>query len=131
MSPATRILVVDDNAAIHEDFRKILRPDRAPAPLAAARAALFGESSAAAAAALEYDVECASQGEEGLRLARAAVAGGSPFSVAFVDMRMPPGWDGLRTCQELWAADRRRAQSAAKNPTSSAATTSSSGWTHA
>jgi len=102
---AIRILVVDDNAAIHEDFRKILRPDRAPAPLAAARAALFGEHSAAAAAAPEYDVECASQGEEGLRLARAAVAGDAPYSVAFVDMRMPPGWDGLRTCQELWAAD--------------------------
>jgi mannose-1-phosphate guanylyltransferase len=33
--------------------------------------------------------------------------------------------------QELWAADRLRAQSAAKNPTSSAATTSSSGWRHA
>jgi len=105
MSAAIRILVVDDNAAIHEDFRKILRPDRAPAPLAAARAALFGEQSAAAAAAPEYDVECASQGEEGLRLVRAAVGGGQPFAVAFVDMRMPPGWDGLRTCQELWAAD--------------------------
>ncbi|HEX5010303.1 MAG TPA: response regulator [Planctomycetota bacterium] len=105
MSAAIRILVVDDNAAIHEDFRKILRPDRAPAPLAAARAALFGEQSAVAALAPDYDVECASQGEEGLRLARQAVAGGAPYSVAFVDMRMPPGWDGLRTCQELWAAD--------------------------
>ncbi|MGZ8385082.1 MAG: histidine kinase dimerization/phospho-acceptor domain-containing protein, partial [Nitrospira sp.] len=30
---------------------------------------------------------------------------GNPYAVAFVDMRMPPGWDGLETIEHLWYAD--------------------------
>ena len=30
---------------------------------------------------------------------------GRPYSVAFVDMRMPPGWDGIETIARLWQAD--------------------------
>lgn len=38
-----RILVIDDNPAIHEDFRKILRGDAAASTLTTARAALFDD----------------------------------------------------------------------------------------
>ena len=34
-----------------------------------------------------------------------AVEEGRPYAVAFVDMRMPPGWDGLETIEMLWEAD--------------------------
>src|SRR5262249_42857115 len=30
-----------------------------------------------------------------------------PIAAAFVDMRMPPGWDGLQTIEELWDVDPR------------------------
>ena len=104
-----RILIIDDNRSIHEDFRKILCPAlsvQASAELDIAEAAFFGDSPAAPASAtdttLRFQVDSAYQGEEGVALARAAQQAGRPYAMAFVDMRMPPGWDGLRTTQELW-----------------------------
>lgn len=104
----TRILTIDDNDAIHGDFRKILASRAAPSKLAGAKAALFGPPAAAPAAgpaAAQFEVDSALQGQEGLTRLQAAVAEGRPYSVAFVDMRMPPGWDGLQTIQRLWEAD--------------------------
>jgi len=34
-------------------------------------------------------------------MAGQAVAEGRPYAMAFVDMRMPPGWDGLETIEHL------------------------------
>ena len=100
-----RILVIDDNRAIHDDFRKILtRADDGEADLAAAELAIFGES-AAADVRPTFDVDSALQGEQGVECVRAALAAGHPYAVAFVDMRMPPGWDGLETIEKLWAVD--------------------------
>ena len=30
------------------------------------------------------------------------VAAGRPYTVAFVDVRMPPGWDGVETIKRIW-----------------------------
>ncbi|MBC8038965.1 MAG: response regulator [Opitutaceae bacterium] len=103
-----RILVIDDNRSIHADFRKILCPDtsaRTSTDLDHAEAALFGEAgSPPPAAPACFEIDSAYQGEEGVALALAAEQTGRPYAMAFVDMRMPPGWDGLRTTQELWKA---------------------------
>jgi diguanylate cyclase (GGDEF)-like protein len=40
-----------------------------------------------------------------VKLAQAAVDAGHPDALAFVDMRMPPGWDGVETIQHLWQVD--------------------------
>lgn len=101
-TPFSRILLIDDMPSIHEDFRKVLTPTRGSASLDEAEGVLFG-ASAVPRAALELD--CASSGEEGLRLLRAAVLEGRPYALAFVDMRMPAGWDGVRTIEELWRED--------------------------
>jgi diguanylate cyclase (GGDEF)-like protein len=100
-----RILVIDDNRAIHDDFRKILtRADDGEAQLAAAELAIFGEAPAVDARPT-FDVDSALQGKDGVECIRAALAAGRPYAVAFVDMRMPPGWDGLETIEKLWAID--------------------------
>jgi two-component system, NtrC family, sensor kinase len=98
-----RILVVEDNRAIHDDFRKILIPDRGSAALDAAEADLFGDGPATDTT--EFVIDSAYQGEEGYELARKAVAAGKPYAMAFVDMRMPPGWDGAQTIEKLWEVD--------------------------
>ena len=98
-----RILIIDDTAAIHNDFRKILRREESPA-LDQARAALFGESIAASQQA-DFELDSASQGQEGLALVEQALEEGRPYALAFVDIRMPPGWDGVETVTRLWAAD--------------------------
>lgn len=101
-----RILVVDDNQAIHEDFRKILEAQPEVESLHQARAALFGETPLMQA--LErFELDYADQGQVALALVQMARREGRPYAVAFVDMRMPPGWDGLETVERLWEADGR------------------------
>jgi diguanylate cyclase (GGDEF)-like protein len=100
-----RILVIDDNRAIHDDFRKILvHAEDGEAALAAAELAIFGESGALVVRPT-FDVDSALQGKDGLECIRAALDAGQPYAVAFVDMRMPPGWDGLETIEKIWAVD--------------------------
>src|SRR5438045_1165229 len=98
-----RVLVIDDNPAIHADYRKILTSE-GHAQQSAAEAGLFGAPEADVARPV-FDVDSALQGRDGVELARAALAQGRPYSVAFVDMRMPPGWDGLETIENLWKVD--------------------------
>lgn len=97
-----RILLVDDMPSIHEDFRRILAPSRGSQSLSEAEDVLFGAS---AAAPPNFQLDCASSGEEGLNLLRAGILEGRPYVLAFIDMRMPAGWDGIRTIEELWRED--------------------------
>lgn len=98
-----RVLTIDDNPSIHEDYRKILTGHDDP-PTSAAEAALFGEPQSPVSRPT-FDVDSAMQGQDGVELARCALLEGRPYSVAFVDMRMPPGWDGLETIENLWQVD--------------------------
>lgn len=104
-APRHRMLIADDNEAIHNDLRKILSapPDRETA-LNAAEAALFGGEAPASAG---FEIDSAYQGRHGLERLEEALAAGRPYSLAFVDVRMPPGWDGIETITRLWAADPR------------------------
>ncbi|WP_124338666.1 GGDEF/EAL domain-containing response regulator [Pseudomonas chlororaphis] len=99
-----RILIVDDTASIHEDFRKILACTDAPEDsLSDAEAALFGTP---VSAALEhFYLDSAFQGREALNMVQAALERNAPYAMAFIDMRMPPGWDGLETIERLWQVD--------------------------
>jgi len=99
-----RILVIDDNVAIHEDFRKILAPMIDGDSLNQARAALFGEAPTLPPQQ-HYELDFAPQGREGFGLVHSAHRDGHPYAMAFVDMRMPPGWDGLETIEHLWYVD--------------------------
>jgi diguanylate cyclase (GGDEF)-like protein len=102
-----RILIIDDNAAIHLDFRKVLGAQAehsAQAALDVLEANLFGET-VAATARPNFEIDSAHQGQEGVAMASQAHVEGRPYAMAFVDMRMPPGWDGLKTIERLWATD--------------------------
>ena len=96
-----RILVIDDNVSIHEDFRKILETPKDSGSLDQARAALFGEAPSLPPRE-GYELAFASQGREGCGMVHSAYGKGQPYALAFVDMRMPPGWDGLETIENLW-----------------------------
>jgi PAS domain S-box-containing protein len=100
-----RVLVIDDTAAIHDDFRKILHPEMAASPrLRAALSAVLGPRENAASRKT-FEVDCALQGQDGLAMLRKALAEQRPYTLAFVDMRIPPGWDGIETIRQLWAED--------------------------
>ena len=98
-----RILVIDDNRSIHDDFRKILAPAKAADDaLKAAEAALFGAPAQTQTTTQTFTIDAASQGEEGLQMVKRAQAEGQPYAMAFVDVRMPPGWDGIETTRQIW-----------------------------
>jgi diguanylate cyclase (GGDEF)-like protein len=100
-----RVLTIDDNPDIHEDFKKILsRETNAAIALAADEALLLGDVLPQNEDS-RFELCSALQGEAGVELARRARVEGRPFAVAFIDMRMPPGWDGLKTIEELWKVD--------------------------
>lgn len=101
-----RILVVDDNSSIHDDFRKILQFETESEALALARSALFGESIPLPSHE-PFEVNCVHQGQAALAVMKTALGENRPYAVAFVDMRMPPGWDGLETIEHLWEVDSR------------------------
>ncbi len=101
-TPANRrILVIDDNHAIHSDFRKILEAPKTNDQLDEMRAALFSDLEETPALA-GYEIDSAFQGEEGLQRVHEALQAGRPYSMAFVDVRMPPGWDGIETISKIW-----------------------------
>ncbi len=99
----SRVLIIDDTQAIHGDFHKILASVH-DSSLEQADAELFGIEADVTSRAT-FDLDSAYQGEEGLALVQRAVQAGRCYSMAFVDIRMPPGWDGVETASRLWAVD--------------------------
>ena len=100
-----RLLLVDDNTAIHEDFRKILAPAAVGSSAVDLEAAALFEQTTPATDSAGFELDSAYQGQEALAMVRSAREAGRPYALAFVDMRMPPGWDGLTTIGRLWEAD--------------------------
>jgi signal transduction histidine kinase len=97
-----RILVVDDNKAIHDDFRKILMPQKISSKnLDADEAALFGDVTPQILKP-EFEIDSAFQGKQGLEMIEKSLEEERPYAMAFVDVRMPPGWDGVETTAHIW-----------------------------
>ena len=109
MKPSTtehiyRILIVDDSRAIHDDFRKILLSPQDAKPMGEDEAALFGAPDTASTMP-NLQIDSAFQGQEALALVKQAQAEGRPYAMAFMDVRMPPGWDGIETTAKIWTVD--------------------------
>lgn len=99
------ILVVDDDPDILEAYQDILAPGKGSVsrPIA-----LFdtgkgrqysGEGSS------PFHLLTASQGEEAVELVRSYKESGNVIEAVFVDIRMPPGIDGLETAKRLRSID--------------------------
>ncbi len=105
--PDTRkILIVDDNPDIHRDFTNILDTSTDTSVLDQLESEIFGSQNALRQIeSYHYQLVFATQGQQALEMVKAAVECADPFLMAFVDMRMPPGWDGLETIERLWQVD--------------------------
>jgi CheY-like chemotaxis protein len=110
-----RILLVDDNVTIHEDYRKILAPEDPPEKLLLddCETLIFSDGMPSVSARRpapmpslpRFELESAYSGEEAFEKVRQASQAGRPYALAFVDVRMPPGWDGIETTVRLWGVD--------------------------
>jgi two-component system sensor histidine kinase/response regulator len=99
-----RVIVIDDNKSIHADFRKILTGGGGLGKAEAMEETLFGEVGQMRSFA-SFQVDSAYQGEEGFEMVRRAKEEGRPYAMAFIDVRMPPGWDGIETTARIWEVD--------------------------
>ena len=97
-----RVLVIDDHRSVQKALRKYLGGEihKHPALNEAQRSLLFGEPRAGQAPA--YEVDSAYNGLEGLEKVHQSLAENRPYAVAFVDIRLPQGWDGLETIAKIW-----------------------------
>ncbi len=100
-----RIIIIDDNPAVHEDFIKTLSIAQSSKPTDLEQA-IFGEIIDKTQITLpSFEISTASQGQEGVQKIEAALKEGRPYALAFVDIRMPPGWDGIETIKHIWELD--------------------------
>ncbi len=104
--PTKRILIVDDNSSIHNDYKQILKPSAPSTQLKTLAADLFEDPvNQKVQDHDDYELTFALQGEEGVEIVQQSLRDNRPFALAFVDMRMPPGMDGLETIENIWRLD--------------------------
>ncbi|HTI71516.1 MAG TPA: helix-turn-helix domain-containing protein [Candidatus Limnocylindria bacterium] len=104
MNTSLHILIIDDNQGIHRDFELAFSNDPHNESLDELEQRVFGKPVEPRRAAVEYRIEHAQNGLEGIDQARTALAAGDPFQLAFVDIRMP-GIDGVETISRIWRID--------------------------
>ncbi len=102
LKPNNRILIVDDNASIHADFREILCQANSSSVAAKKLETALFDKDPLAADRICFELDFAFQGQEALTMVEQALVENRPYAVAFVDVRMPPGWDGVETIARIW-----------------------------
>jgi len=105
VKPNRRILIVDDNESIHSDFHNILCPDDFDQTTVNEMEAVLFEETPQPEQPDGFELNSAFQGKEGLEMVKKALEEGRPYAMAFVDVRMPPGWDGIETITRIWEID--------------------------
>jgi len=101
-----RILIVDDNRRIHEDFNLVFSNRQRNLELEADRKEIYGQLEQSTVSKPAYELDHAFSGNEGLEKTQSSIAEGRPYQVAFVDIRMP-GMDGVETIERIWTIDPR------------------------
>lgn len=100
-----KIMIIDDNPEIHHDFVKILTPVEASTHLQDLKSKVFGRSDEKKFPLPQFQIDTATQGQEGFEKIKKSFEEKNPYALAFVDIRMPPGWDGIETIKHIWKID--------------------------
>jgi diguanylate cyclase (GGDEF)-like protein len=112
MSDRKRIMIVDDNQAIHDDFERILKPQSVELKndinsLKELEDILFNADTPAkeekSNSLLDLlDIDHAFNGQQAIEMVGIAEAENYPYALIFMDVRMPPGIDGISTIEKIW-----------------------------
>ena len=97
-----RVLIVDDEAGIHSDFKDMLNPNRRQT-LAATLVEPFLDKVPENKTVFlpNFELLHATSGEEGQDIICTAKASNRPIAVAYMDVRMPPGIDGVEAIRRI------------------------------
>lgn len=105
-----RVLLVDDNKDIHDDFIKVLKQKKIKSSLLGKTAALLGKQFMSRNLSEKNNrliIDSAYQGKEAVEMVHQAIQAQEPYALAFIDIRMPPGIDGIETIKRIWEIDPR------------------------
>jgi signal transduction histidine kinase len=107
--PAFRILVADDEPQMRESYKTVLRDfgdrDGGAAAIDSLESELYGDGDAAPKGVERIELTVCTQGEHAIEEAKRAISEGRPYSVAFLDVRMPPGLNGVQAAESIRALD--------------------------
>ena len=108
LTSANRVLVVDDDVSLISEYVKCLgsnfESDLATTTLGDLEKVLFGEETDESGAA-RFDVQTRNQGDSAVEAIREACKAGTPYSIVFLDVRMPPGIDGIEAARQIRKID--------------------------
>ena len=98
-----RILIVDDEPAMHDSYRRSFAGQRSSGAetLGAMAAELFGDDAPEIDDLPDFALTHCNQGLDAVDAVEASLNSGDPFAVAFIDVRMPPGIDGRETAKRI------------------------------
>ncbi|KTD32324.1 regulatory protein (GGDEF domain) [Legionella moravica] len=105
------IMIIDDNPAIHQDFIKVLTSTTLVDQVSDLDKQLFDDDESSSDdnelfhSLPKFIFETAYQGKEGVEKIKNSLKEGLHYSLAFVDIQMPPGWDGIETIKHMWDVD--------------------------
>jgi len=96
------VLVVDDDTLILERYREILEPESD-----SFINSILSDSTDSNVLQddLNFSIDTADQGHLALQQVKRALMADEHYAVVFLDMRMPPGWDGAKTAKEIRKLD--------------------------
>lgn len=108
----TNILIVDDEESVQRNIALTLCPiESDDTGMSGAADILFGEENTEKDTKktdtnFQFTLTMASSGQKALDMVKQSLEQENPYAVVFCDMRMP-GWDGLKTVEEIRAIDPR------------------------
>ena len=94
-----RVLIADDQEEIHNDFEEMLVPSSAKRATDDLAGAFVSETDTAFLP--QFELFHATSGEEACEMIKAGKDRDAPFAMAYVDVRMPPGTDGIETVRRI------------------------------
>jgi CheY-like chemotaxis protein len=111
MESNRRVLIVDDQADLREQVVRLLRQSGTATETQSLIDQIRQRISRPASAEggdnrPRYQVDAVSQGRDAYERVKSAWAANKPYACIFLDMRMPPGWDGLETAQRIRSVDK-------------------------
>ena len=99
-----RVLIVDDQTEIHDDFVEMLCPKLPQRSTDELAAAFVKETDNRFLP--DFELAHAASGDEACGMIRTAKESNRPIAVAYIDIRMPPGIDGIETVRRVRQIDR-------------------------
>jgi two-component system NtrC family sensor kinase len=110
MNENRRILIVDDQDDLRKQLSRLLTQfdskSETSSLIQKMRRITGSKEAAATKDPIKYEIAAVSQGKKAYEMVKDSFSRSEPYALMFLDMRMPPGWNGLETAQRIRSIDK-------------------------